>query len=125
MIMIGAIGRNRTAAPSAAVAEHELEVLRDEEHHAEHRQEHEHEPRGSGAERRVAEVAHVEHRLVDVQLPPHERGEGDHAERERGERLAIRPAVVGRLDQPVDERGDPDDRQHRADGIELGLLGIA
>ena len=52
-----------------AVAVHELEVLRDQEHHAVHREEHEDHAAGAGAEGGVLEVVHVEHRLVDVQLP--------------------------------------------------------
>ena len=87
-----------------AVAEHELEVLGDEEHHAVHREEHEDHAAGAGAERRVAEVAHVEHRLVDAQLPQHEQREHDDGDGERGERGRARPALVGRLDEPVDER---------------------
>ena len=50
MIMIGAIGSSRSAAPSGRVAEDELEVLRDEEHHAEHGQEHEDHAAGARAE---------------------------------------------------------------------------
>ena len=69
MIMIGAIGRSRSAVDERAVAEDELEVLRDEEHHAVHGQEHEDHAAGAGAERRVPEVADVEHRLVGAQLP--------------------------------------------------------
>ena len=107
------------------VAEDQLEVLRDEEHHAEHRHEDEDHAAGAGAERRVPEEAHVEHRLVDVQLPEHERDEHDGGDRERGERRGARPAVVGRLDEAVDERDDADDREHRADRVELRLLGVA
>ena len=74
-----------------AVAEHELEVLRDQEHHAEHREEHEDHPAGAGAERGVAEEAHVEHRLVDVQLPRDEQPEHDDRDREGGERARCSP----------------------------------
>ncbi len=87
IIMIGAIGKNRSAAAERAVAEDQLEVLGDQEHHAEHRQEDEDHPARGGAERRVAEVLHVEHRLVDVRLPQHEQREEDRRDRERGDRL--------------------------------------
>ena len=68
--------------------EHELEVLRHEEHHAVHGQEDEHHGAAADAERGVAEVVHVEHRLVGVQLPEHERGE--HRRRRRRTRRAWR-----------------------------------
>ena len=118
---------SRSAADERAVAEHELEVLRDEEHHAVHRDEHEDHAAGAGAERRVAEVVHVEHRLVGV-CSSH----GDEQRRARRRAIAnaasvagARPALVGRLDEPVDERDDADDREHRADRVELRLLGVA
>ena len=107
-----------------AVAEDQLEVLRDEEHHAEHRQEHEDHAAGGGAEGRVAEVRHVEHGFVASPFPEHEDHEHDEADRERRERLGARPTLVGRLDQSVDDGGDPDDRQAGADQIELRLLGV-
>ena len=62
--MMSAIGRRRSAVVERAVAEHELEVLRDEEHHAVHGDEDEDHPARSRAECRVAEVVHVEHRLA-------------------------------------------------------------
>ena len=43
--MIGAMGSSRTAASSGEKPEHELEVLRHEEHHAVHGEEHEHHAR--------------------------------------------------------------------------------
>ena len=81
MIMMGAIGRKRTRGRERRVAEHELEVLRHQEHDAVHREEHEHHAAASGAEAPVAEEADVEHRLVGVQLPQHE--EREHHERDR------------------------------------------
>ena len=109
-----------------AVAEHELEVLRDEEHHAVHREEHEDHAAGAGAERRVAEVVHVEHRLVDVQLPGHEqRRARRRRSRTRSSVAALAQPLLGRLDEAVHERDDPDDREHRADRVEARLLGIA
>ena len=75
-----------------AVAEHQLEVLGDQEHHAVHRQEHEDHAAGAGAERRVPEEAHVEHRLVDVQLPEHEDGEHDGGDREGDEGAGRSPS---------------------------------
>ena len=126
MIMIGAIGSRRSAARQRAVAEHELEVLRDEEHHAVHREEHEDHAAGAGAERRVAEVVHVEHRLVGVcSSHEHEQREHDDRDDERDERAEARPALVGRLDEPVHEGDDADDREDRADRVELRLLGVA
>ena len=104
-IMIGAIGSSRSAAPRADVAEHELEVLRDEEHHAVHRQEHEDHAAGAGAERRVAEVAHVEHRLVGVAAPTARRARARRSRsRTRPSVAGADPALVGRLDEPVHER---------------------
>ena len=83
-------------------------------------------PAGAGAERRVPEEAHVEHRLVDVQLPEHEEREARCRDaRTRSTCLGAPPPVVGRLDQAVDERRDPDDREDRAERVEAALLGVA
>jgi len=67
--------------------EDQLEVLSDEEHHAEHRQEDEDHPACPGAEGRVTEQADVEHRLIDTQLPRCEQAEHYCGDCERDERL--------------------------------------
>ena len=85
------------------VAEHELEVLRDQEERAEHREEHEGHAAGGHAEPPIAEQAQVEHRVVGVQLPPAEEREHDGRQQERGERGGAEPAVHRALDDPVDE----------------------
>ena len=61
----------------------------------------------------------------DAQLPPHEHREDDDADGERDERLGccVQP-YSGASMRPYTSGDDADDRQHRADGIELALLGI-
>ena len=54
-----------------------------------------------------------------------EDGEHDGGDGERDERGWAAPAVLGRLDQAVHERDDADDREQRADRVELALLGVA
>ena len=111
---------------SGAVAEHELEVLRHQEHHAEHRHEDEDHAAGAGAERGVAEEAHVEHRLVDAQLPEHEHGEHHEARpRTRASVAVLAHPCSGASISPYTSADDADDREHRADGVELALLGVA
>ena len=58
------------------VAEHELQVLRREEDEPEQGEEHERDGGARGGEARVLEEAHLEHRLRDPPLPPHEEGQG-------------------------------------------------
>ena len=50
--------------------------------------------------------------------------EHDDRDGERRQCRSTRPTLLGCLDQSVDERRDPDDRQARAHGIEAALLRI-
>ena len=106
------------AGTERAVAAHELHVLGDDEVGAEHREEHERDRGGRGGEARVAEEAQVEHRLLGVQLPHDEPGEDHEREREGDQASAWSPAVVGRFDDAVHERAQPDDRQQRTERVE-------
>ena len=72
-----------------------------------------------------AEVVHVEHRLVGVQLPEHERGEHHRAQGERAQRGGRRPPGFGRLDESEHDRRHADDRQQRTDRIDPALVGVA
>ena len=76
-------------------------------------------------EPRVAEHAHVEHRVGGVLLPAHEPDEGDGGDHERGHDDVARPALLGSLDDAEQQRRQPDDRQDRAERVESGLLGVA
>ena len=87
------------------VAEHELEVLGQQERRAEQREVRERDRGRRRREPRVLEEAQVEHRVVGVQLPPDEHAE---EERARTPNAAItcgsRPAQVGRLDDAEQSR---------------------
>jgi sugar phosphate permease len=80
---------------------------------------------GAGAERRVAEETQVEHRLVHMQFPRREHAEHHDGDRERAQRFGAQPTVARSFDQPVHERADADDRQHRAHGIQCRFLRVA
>ena len=64
-----ATGISAQPALERAVAEHELQVLREEEDRPEEREERQRDRAAGGREAAVAEQAHVEHRLADAQLP--------------------------------------------------------
>ena len=75
--------------------------------------------------RRSAKKLEVEHRVVGVTLPGDEGAEHGRRGGEPAEGDGIGPAVVRRLDERPDQGGEADDRQHGADEVEPGLLGIA
>ena len=77
------------------VAEHELQVLRQEEQRAEHREEHERDRGRRRREARVLEERHVEHRMVRMRLPRDERAEQHRADHERGDDDGIDQPRVG------------------------------
>ncbi len=78
------------------------------------------------AEAPVLEVAQVEHRVRDPQLPRHEPAEDDDGDAEpASSALGAGPAVARGLDDGVDERDQAGDRQHGADRVEPALLRVA
>ena len=87
------------------VAAQDLEVLRDQEDEAEEREERERDRGRGGAEAGVAEQPHVEQRVrgpaARRRRTPPTSADGDD---EAGERARREPALLGRLDDRVDER---------------------
>ena len=70
---------------------------------------------------RFAEEPHVEHRLVAAELPADERDARNGSDGEgRASGVDDGPAVLGGVDDGVDERADGGGRQQRADGVEAG-----
>ncbi len=106
------------------VAEHQLEVLGDQEEGAEHGEEGQRHPGRGHAEPPVAEQAQVEHRVAGPQLPGREQPEGEEGQAEGGERRGRRPPLVGALDDGVHEGAQADDRQAGADQVERLLLRV-
>ena len=118
-------GTVRTPASSGAIAAHELEVLRDDEHEAEEGEEGERHRHAAGGEAQVGEHRDVEHRVVDAALPPHEPGEQGAASPKATMLVVDSPAVHRALDDGPHEHGDAGDRGQRSDGIEAGDRGVA
>ena len=112
--------RRRDADPGLErrVAEHELQVLRQEEHRAEQGEEHERDRRARGGEARVLEERDVEHRVVGVELPATNAHQHDDRRSRATPGSASRPAVRRRLDDRRRAGDEADDRQHRADRVE-------
>ena len=80
-----AIGLMTSASLDRAVAVRELEVLGQSEGRPEQREERDADGPGADAELRAAEEAEVQHRLVDVLLPPEERADEPEREGEGGQ----------------------------------------
>ena len=111
-------GRNDAPASDRRVAEHVLDVQRDVEEHAEHREPDEEHHRVRPGEALVAEEAELEHRQPLVVLEEQERDERDDRDPEGDQDPRRRPAVGVRLDQAVGEREEADRR-----GDEPGEVG--
>ena len=103
----------------------ELQVLSDEEEHAEHGEEHEGDRRGSAREALPLEEAEVEHGMGVAPLPEGELSEHHDGESERGHGADVGPAPDGRLDDPVEQGGQADDREDGADRVEGNAVGVA
>ncbi len=105
-----------------AVAETELEVLREEERRSEHRELRERD-RGRGrGEPWVLEDADIEHRSRRVTLPPDERREERGADCKRCNHDRRGPPVVGRFDDGEEERHQGEDGEDGAQWIERALV---
>ena len=97
-------GQEGRACLGRRVAEHLLEVQRDVEEDAEHREPDEQHHGVRAREDAVPEEREVEHRQPLVQLEQDEPAERDRRDRKGSEDPARRPAVGVRLDQRVAER---------------------
>ena len=113
-------GSARTPADSGAVAVHELEVLGQREQRAEQRQERQPDRGARGREGAVAEDAHVDERVRDVQLAVDEGRDQHRADAEFAERRGGRPAPIRALDDGVDDREHCGGGQHGAESVQAG-----
>ena len=117
-IIVADIGSSTAPALSARVAEHRLEVLGQQEDHAEQRHERERDAAAGRAEPRVGEEAEVEHRRRVGQLPDGEGHEHDGPDAEADEHRGRAPAAGRPLDDRPQQRRQPDDREDRAERVE-------
>ncbi len=93
IISMTACGQQHRAGLDRRVAEHRLQVLRQQEQRAEQRQEHERDRAARRAEARVLEEVHVEHRVARAQLPDEERRPSTReADDEAGDDLGATPS---------------------------------
>jgi hypothetical protein len=65
-----------------------------------------------------------QHRVLDAPLPPDERHRQDRGDPEGAQDHRVGPAVHRRLDDPVDQRDQPGDRQHRPDRVQRRGFGV-
>ena len=108
------------------VAEHELEVLGEQERRAEQREVGQRDRRRRRREPRVAKEAHVEHGVGRVRSPSTGTARGTPTPAAMADDDTTRaPAHVGALDDAVEEAAERDDREHRTDRVEPPLLGVA
>ena len=107
------------------VAEDELEVLDEEEHRAVERERREGQDARRGGESRIAEHAQVDHRLGGVHLPEGERAQQHHREPEGDHDVGRQPALLGRLDDGVEQRHQREDREQRAQWVQRPVVGVA
>ena len=94
-----------------AIAMHELPVLGHQEQRAKHREERERDGGVGGGEARVAEEVHIEHGVVNAQLPCNERGDRENAHNESGDDLRVGPTAHGHFDDSVEQRTEADHRE--------------
>ena len=107
-----------------AVAEHELEVLREQERRREQRELRERDRRRRGREPRVPEELHVEHRLGVCGAPTRRTApRNTRRRRSRRARSATVQPRSGASMIAVRAGRQADDRQHRADRVERALVG--
>ena len=96
------------------MALHDLEKLRQEEHHAIERGVEGETGRAPGREAAQGEQAHRHHRRSDTLLEADERDGKQHADRQDRDDLGTGPADAGRAHQPEDEGERCAARQHEA-----------
>ena len=114
----------RDAGLQGAVAEHELELLGDEEARPEQGEEHQRDAGVGGAEPGVAEEADLEHRVVGVQLPGDERGRAATTPTPNAERIGVEPQPLVGASMSAPEQGhERGDREHRAERVEAWRRG--
>ena len=92
--MTAANGNCLTPGLERAVAEHELEVLGEQEEEAEHGEEDQRDHAGGDTEPRVEEVAQVQHRRRVAQLPQQEDRDQHGGQAEPQQALGARPAAT-------------------------------
>jgi len=73
----------------------------------------------------VAEDARVQQRVLLAQLDEDEDDAGDDRDGEAEQRAGGEPALVGRLDDGVDERDEPDDGDGRAGEVDPRRAGVS
>ena len=121
-----ACGSSTAPAFDRRVAEHRLQVLRQQEQRAEQREEHERDRAARGAEPRVLEEVHVEHRVASSAAPTRRTRRAARRRRRSRRGSSGEPQPwLGRLDDRPQERAERDDRQHRADRVERGVRRVA
>ena len=105
-------------------AEHELQVLGDEQERAEHHEQAEHVRRQRGAERRRREQTHVDQRIGEPSLAAEE----DHPNREADQNRynwQQRPSILGQALDAVDDAQHGNDRLRGAQRIHVAGARVA
>ena len=115
-------GQERRPRLDRRVAEHLLDVERDVEEDAEHRETDQQHDGVSARKAPVAEQRELEHRQPLVELEQDERAERDGGDGEGDEDPRRRPAVRVRLDQRVAEREEAQCGRHQPRNIRALLL---
>ena len=114
---IGGERQRRQAGLERRVPAGELQVQREQEEPAEHHEERRRDDRAADAEAAVGEVRHRQHRVRAPGAPSARTPTATTAAtHERADHERVGPAPLGALDDAEQQRGEADQREHRAAG---------